>query len=136
MLRTPRLRLLPALALGAIPLAAALPFLCWNARGFVHSLLFSVTRSPEPYLGALSASDLLGLAGAPARIFMVAVLFLTYALAFKGRIGRYAAVLLVWVSFVAFNHVLFPQYLTWVVPFVPLAVGEWLEGPEAPPAPV
>jgi uncharacterized membrane protein len=125
-----------ALAIAAIPLVAALPFVVWNARGFFRSLLVSVTRSPEPYLGALSASDLLGLAGAPSKLFLAAVLLLTYALAFTGKIGRYAAVLLVFVSFVDFNAVLFPQYLTWVVPFVPLAVGEWLEGPPAAPAPV
>jgi hypothetical protein len=44
-------------------------------------------------------------------------------------------VLLVFVVFVGFNSVLFPQYLIWVVPFLPLAVGEWLEERPAAPAP-
>jgi len=61
---------------------------------------------------------------------MAALLLLTYLLAWQGKIGRHAAVLLVMVTFIDFNSVLFSQYLIWLVPFIPLAVGEWMEGRE------
>jgi uncharacterized membrane protein len=117
-----------ALAIAAIPLASALPFLVWNATGFFRSMLFSVTRNPEPFLGAFAAGDVLGLVGVPAKLPMALLLLLTYVLAWQGRLGRHAAVLLVMVTFVDFNSVVFAQYLTWLVPFIPLAVGEWAEG--------
>lgn len=126
---------LAALAIGAIPIAASLPFIVWNAPGFFRSILFSVTRNPEPFLGAFAAGDVLGLVGVPAKIPMAVLLLLTYALAWQGKIGRHAAVLLVMVIFVDFNSVLFAQYMIWLVPFVPLAVGEWAESQRTAPAP-
>jgi uncharacterized membrane protein len=109
-----------ALLIASIPLLASLPFIAWNAEGFASSILFSVTRNPADHFGVASADGLLGWAGIPAKLPMLALMALAYLLAWRQKIGMYTGTLLVMATFVDFNSVLFRQYLAWVVPFIPL----------------
>ena len=111
-----------AAAIASIPTLASLPFIAWNAEGFVKSMLFSVTRYPEGHFVTLSVDRLLGWVGIPGRLPMLSLIAVVCMGVTRRRIGMYASVLLTMLIFVGFNPVLFQQYMCWVVPFIPLSV--------------
>jgi hypothetical protein len=106
----------------SVPLASSLPLLVWNAEGFCKSILFSVTRDAIDQFGAQSLDALLRLDGGAGRLPLCLLMGLVYWGAMRGQLGRFTSVLLVMAVFVDFNAVLFPQYLCWIVPLLPLAV--------------
>ncbi|MEW6369016.1 MAG: hypothetical protein AB1714_30680 [Acidobacteriota bacterium] len=108
--------------IASVPALASLPFIIWNMRAFVLSILFSVTRSPEGHFGVMSVDTYLGLDGFLARLPMLGLLALSYWLVWRRTVGMYTAVLLVLAAFTGFNPVLFRVYLAWLTPFLPLAV--------------
>jgi len=112
-----------ALILGSIPLLVSAPFLIWNPEGFLTSILISATRNAESHFGIPSVDILLGLQGMLAKIPMLGLMTLTYILVWKQKINQFVAALFIMVVFVDFNSVLFRQYMTWVVPLIPLAIG-------------
>ena len=111
-----------------VPLVVSLPFLIWNAEGFVRSILFSATRYPDDHFDAPSLDALFGAYGIPAKIPMLLLVSLTYALASLHRLPVYASLLLVMSAFFGFNSVLFRQYVVWFIPFIPLAALEARDG--------
>jgi uncharacterized membrane protein len=108
----------------AIPLLASIPFLIWNAEGFIKSILFSATRYPSSHSAIPSLDAFAGVCGIPAKIPMLFFLGLVYALALLTGIPLNASLLLVMIVFVCFNSVLFRQYMVWPLPFIPLALAE------------
>jgi uncharacterized membrane protein len=52
--------LIAALAIASIPAAISLPFIFWNAEGFLKFILFSTIRYPEAHGGVLSVDTILG----------------------------------------------------------------------------
>jgi hypothetical protein len=114
------------LAISSIPLITSLPFLAWNAEGFIKSIAFSATRDPAAAFRAFSLDTLLGVNGIPGKLLMLALLGLVYWLAWKWSAGRYLAALLVLAVFVFFNSVLFTSYLVWLVPLIPLTAYQYL----------
>ena len=133
--RSDRLKqtLLAALIIASVPLLTASPFLIWNAEGFAKSMLFSVTRIPVDHFGAVSIDALLGWRGLPGKLPMLALMLLVTALAWRGKIGPYTGALFVMTIFVNYNAVLFPQYLVWVVPFIPLVMCDVWDAVQAKP---
>ena len=109
-----------ALWIAAIPAVLSLPFLVWNAEGYLRSLLFSATRAPASHFEAQSLDAYFHLDGFGGRLPMLALQLLVYACAARGLVGRYTAVLLSLSVFVDLNTVLYVHYPCWVVPFVPL----------------
>ncbi len=105
-----------------IPILVSVPFIVWGPEAFLRSILFSATRLPAGQLNAQSLDAMLGLVGLPAKVPMLALMALVYALAFFRRATRYQTVLLVLATFVGFNSVLYLHYPAWVVPFLPLAM--------------
>lgn len=106
--------------IASIPFVAAIPFLIWDAKGFVKSVLFSATRLPGSFFPPQSLDVLLGWTGLPARIVMVAFLLLMYAIAWKGYSEKYISSFLAMLIFLAFNTALFAQYEAWVFALAPL----------------
>ncbi len=119
--------------ISAVPLLCSLPFLVWNATGFVSSVLFSATRGARSHFGAFSFDTVLGLTGPAARIPMLGLLAAVYALAAARSIGIYTGCLLTFVVFVDFNVVLYTHYPAWVVPFVPMAALDAYRAQDDPP---
>jgi uncharacterized membrane protein len=114
----------------AIPLLVSIPFLVWNAEGYVKSLFFSVSRLPDDHFDAPSLDALFGIVGLPARLPMIFFLGLTYTLAILRRLPKYASNLLVMAIIFGFSSVLYRQYLAWLVPFLPLTILELIpDGP-------
>jgi uncharacterized membrane protein len=105
-----------------IPILISVPFIVWGPEAFLRSILFSATRLPAGHFNAESFDAMLGLVGLPAKVPMLALMALVYALAFFRRATRYQTVLLVLATFVGFNSVLYFHYPAWVVPFLPLAM--------------
>src|SRR5262249_34962882 len=87
----------------------ALPFLIWNAKGFVLSILFSMTRNPGGDFGVLSIDAALGLVGLVAKLPMFTLMALVFLASWRRSIERYCSVLLVFATFLDFNSVLFLQ---------------------------
>jgi hypothetical protein len=110
--------------IAVIPTLISLPFLFWNPDGFIKSILFSATRLAEATNNVLSLDALLGWSGILAKVPMVALLVLAYWLFWGRRIQVFTAAMLVMATFIAFNSVLFSTYMTWLMPFIPLAVYE------------
>jgi uncharacterized membrane protein len=117
-----------AAAIAAAPLLVSLPFIVWNAEGFFKSVWFSMTRLPANEVNVADLAWLTGWTGLAARLPMLALLVLLYVLVCRRQIGRHLAVLLTFAVFLDFNSVLFPQYMCWLVPFVPLSVLDWTAG--------
>jgi uncharacterized membrane protein len=124
--RSIRQTVLAGLWILSIPLLASIPFLFWNWEGFLRSIGFSATRIALNHFGADSIDTILNLTSLPARIPFLMMLAATYFIAWQKSIGRYAAAMLVMGVFIAFNSVLFQHYPAWLMPLLPLAVGEWM----------
>jgi hypothetical protein len=104
----------------SVPFISALPFLIWNAKGFVESILFSVTRLAGGYYFIPSVDVLLNWDGYRGRIVMLILMALIYLFAVQGYGKKYFMVFATLMVFLYFNAILFAQYETWVVPFIPL----------------
>ena len=116
----------------SIPLLASIPFLFWNAEGFIKSIAFSATRIPLTHFAADSFDSVLNLRGLPARIPFLLMLGAAYFAAWQRSVNRYGAAMLVMAIFIGFNSVLFQHYPTWLMPLLPLAVGEWMDSAAQP----
>ena len=110
----------------SIPLLSSIPFLYWNAEGFIKSVAFSATRNAATQFGADSIDVVANLSGLVARLPILAVLLGAYFVAGQKAVGHYAAAMLVMGIFIGFNPVLFVQYFAWLMPLLPLAAGEWM----------
>ena len=116
----------------SIPAITSLPFIVWNAEGFIKSILFSATRKPDlGHVGAASLDTLIGkknldFIGIRAKLPMFFLMGLVYIIASKRQIGIYTSVLLTMSVFVDFNSVLFLQYFGWLIPFIPLSIWEMI----------
>ena len=117
-----------AITIFSVPLITSLPFLLWNAEGFIKSVAFSVTRDPSGHFDSLSVGEWFNLIGIKARVPLIGLLLLVYVSMFQKRIGIYVGSLLVMAVFLDFNPVLFRQYMCWVLPFIPLAICDITRG--------
>jgi len=109
-----------------VPLLTSLPFLFWNAEGFIKSVAFSATRTALNHFGADSIDVIFNVSGLMARIPFFIILFGAYFVSWQKSVGQYGAAMLVMGIFLAFNSVLFTHYPTWLMPLLPLAAGEWV----------
>jgi len=98
--------------MASIPFLVSLPFIIWNAEGFVKSIFVSATRISESHFGAPAIDTLLTLSGIPAKIPMLVMMALIFLAAWKKKINIYAAAFFMLIIFVDFNSVLFRQYMT------------------------
>lgn len=110
-----------------IPCIVSLPFLLSNWKVFILSILFSATRYPFSSLRIDSVDALLGWVGIPAKLLMLGLLGLLYALAVGSKNHLYLLSLLVMSVFVFFNSVFYPDYVMYLVPFIALAASEVLK---------
>lgn len=112
-----------------VPVVTSLPFLLWNAEGFVSSVLFSAVRDARSHFGTLGIASAFGLSGPLARLPMIALLAGVYGLAASRKTGIYTSCLLVFAVFVDFNSVFYTHYPIWVVPFVGTAALDAIRPP-------
>jgi uncharacterized membrane protein len=110
-----------------IPAILSLPFILWNAEGFFKSILFSATRLPSSHVSAASLDALLrdsypAFVGIKAKLPMLFLMGLIFLSSIQKTIGIYTSVLLMMAVFINFNSVLFLQYFSWIVPFIPLVL--------------
>ena len=125
--------LIAGLWIVSIPLLSSIPFLLWNADGFVKSIAFSATRTALTHFAANSIDVVLNLNGLLARLPFLIMLCGAYFVAWQKSTGRYGSAMLVMGIFIAFNSILFSHYPTWLMPLLPLAASElMLPGKENP----
>lgn len=111
---------LAGLLIVSVPLVSGLPFLFWNAEGFVKSILFSATRYGSNQFEIPSLDQIMGWQGISARLVMLALMAAVYFAAFRGYGKKYFAALLIMSIFLDYNAVLYSQYPAWLAPLVPL----------------
>jgi hypothetical protein len=104
----------------SVPLLSGLPFLFWNAEGFVKSILFSATRYASNQFEIPSVDQIMGWEGLPARLVMLALMAAVYFAVARGYGRKYFAPLLIMSIFLDYNAVLYSQYPAWIVPLLPL----------------
>jgi uncharacterized membrane protein len=104
----------------SVPFISALPFLIWNAQGFIMSIMFSVTRTAADHLGYTTVDVIAGWEGFTARIGMLVLMALVYLFASRGHGTRFFSSFLVLSIFLDFNSVFYIQYPAWVIPLIPL----------------
>lgn len=125
---SPRNKLRAALLAGAViaapVLLTSLPFLFWDLKGFLKSILFSTTRDQQQFFQAAPSLDIyLGLSGMLARIPMLVLYAAIYWAAARKEISFLMACSLGMGLFVAANSIYFDQYMVWaVLPLLAFAV--------------
>ncbi len=116
------------LVIASVPLISALPFLVWNAKGFILSVMFSATRNASNQFGIPSMDVIANLEGLTARLGMLALVAMLYYFVFQGKGRIFFASFLILSVFLDFNSVLYSQYPSWVVPLIPLILLEIQDG--------
>jgi hypothetical protein len=116
-----------AIWIAALPVILSLPFVFWNAEAFRASMIYSLDREPTNHFKVASFDELLTVTypwftGILARLPLIAMMLLIYLGTLRRQIPLFFGALLVISVFIDFNSVLFRQYLTWLVPLVPLAL--------------
>jgi hypothetical protein len=104
------------LLIGSVPLLSALPFLIWNAKGFLLSISFSLTRFAFSSFSAPSLDDFMDWNGILGRVPMLILLVFVYWFVGSRQIALYTGAFLIMSIFIGFNSVLFVQYMVWLVP--------------------
>jgi len=122
---------LAAFAISSVPLLTSLPFIFWNAEGFLKAILFNVTRDAMLHFRIFSIDYIIHLSGFCARLPMLGLMALVYIGAIQKKVGLYMGALLLISIFICFSTVLFRQYMCWVIPFVPLSVLDTLPNGKA-----
>ena len=117
------------LLIASVPLISALPFLIWNAEGFVKSIAFSATRYGSNQFEVPSLDQIMGWDGFSGRLVMLVLVLAVYLAALRGYGKKYFAALLVMSIFLDYNAVFFSQYPAWLVPLVPLVFCDFEEIP-------
>ena len=125
-----------AIWIAAIPVILSLPFIFWDARGFAASMIYSLDREATNHFKVASLDELLTViypwfTGILTRLPMIAMMLLVYLGAQRRQIPLFFGVLLIMSVFVDFGSVLFRQYLTWLVPLVPLALCDVVDSLQA-----
>lgn len=113
---------LATLLIVSVPLVSGIPFLFWNAEGFIKSILFSATRYGSNQFEIPSLDQIMGWQGISARLVMLALMCAIYFAVWRGYGKKYFAALLVMTVFLDYNAVLYSQYPAWVAPLVPLVL--------------
>jgi hypothetical protein len=118
--------IIAGLWIASIPLITSIPFLAWNAEGFIKSIAFSATRDGSTRQNWESIDVITNVSGLLARLPILVLFIGTYFASWQKALGRYAAAMLVMAIFVAFNPVLYVQYFAWLIPLLLLAASEWI----------
>jgi hypothetical protein len=118
--------IIAGLWIASIPFITSVPFLVWNAEGFIRSIAFSATRDATNSYTWESIDIVANLKGLIGRLPILAVLVTAYFASWQKALGHYAAAMLVMATFIAFNPVLYVQYFAWVMPLLLLAASEWI----------
>lgn len=109
----------------SIPLFSSLPFLIWEAEGFIKSVVFSATRDALSHFGANSIDIIVNWSGLSARLPFLLMLCLAYFAMWKNTLGLYGSAMFAMTIFIAFNSILFQHYPVWLMCLIPLAIYEW-----------
>jgi hypothetical protein len=114
---------LTGVLIASIPALTSLPFLVWDARGYVYSIVFSVTRSQFQFVQPANSIDMyLNLDGIAARIPMLLLMLTAFWLMFKNKVSIFLAAMLTMLTFADFNSVFFSQYMPWFIMLLPFSV--------------
>ncbi len=105
-----------------VPFMVSLPFLIWNFKGFMYSVLFPMTRLPDTHLGISSLDMAMKWVGIPAKIPMILLWVGIYFIAWFRKIALIPAMLAIYIIFLGYYSILYNQYWVWMVPFMLLSL--------------
>ncbi len=105
-----------AAVIASVPFVSSVPFLIWNARAFIYSVLFSVTRvASQPPIFPSALGAYIGGNTTLDRVAMLGSMLFLYVLAWRLERARYFCVSMIMLVFVSLNPVLYVQYIVWIV---------------------
>ncbi len=113
-----------SICMAIVPILSFLPFFVNNPQGTLRSIIFSAYRQSTGDFATPDIATMLSLEGLVARLPMLGMMSLVYVAAWKKQVRMFGATLAIFIVFIGFNPVLFFQYLTWIIPFIPLAISE------------
>ena len=106
-----------------IPFLTTLPFLLTDFSATVQGILTPATRAAQShYAGAPSFDQWLDVVGPSKSVLLLLLVGMVYLGTWRRRIDFISGGLLVMTIIIAFTHVLFHQYVIWLIPFIPLTV--------------
>lgn len=114
----------------SVPLLTSLPFLVWDAEGFIKSIVFSATRASSSHVEAAPSLDVIlsqslpWVVGLKAKLPMLLLMGLIYLSFLTERVSILACSAIVMMVFLYFNSVLFLQYFLWPLSLTLLALVE------------
>ena len=110
-----------------IPFLTTLPFLLTDFSATVQGILTPATRAAQShYAGAPSFDQWLDVVGPSKSALLLLLVGMVYLGTWRRRVDFISGSLLVMTIVIAFTHVLFHQYVIWLIPFIPLALLEFL----------
>jgi Gpi18-like mannosyltransferase len=124
----------PAIKIISIPTALSMPFLIWNFKGFMLSMIFSGTRLQEEAYDQISShidSDFVFIVGIIARLGMFTLMLVVYRFYIADKIGTFLTAFLIITMFIEFNVFTFEQYNVWRAAILPLALFEIIYGKDS-----
>jgi len=105
-----------------VPFIVSLPFLLWNFKGFLYSMLFPMTRLPDTHLGLPSWDMALKWAGWGTKLPMLFLWGLIFVTAWFRKIALIPAMFAVYIVYLGCYSVLYNQYWVWMLPFALLSL--------------
>ena len=106
-----------------IPLLTLAPFLIDDAPATLQGVLNPIERPAQQVHGfASSFSQSLDVTDISKIFLMVYLIGIVYLAAYQKTINLAGGTLMVFVIMLSFTHVLYNQYIVWMLPFIPLAI--------------
>jgi len=112
------------LLIAAIPVATTGLFAIWDMRGFIETMLISITRAPAALDNLYPVSAFMNWSGVAGGLPMALLLILAITLSIIYRVEPFRASLIVLLIYIGFNAAFFPSNFIWVVPLLPLSIYE------------
>lgn len=108
-----------------IPLLTLLPFLIDNPAATIQGLTNPLARPAQQVHGFASSFAQFVDVTTPSKAFLMLYLIgIIYIAAYQKNISLAAGILFIFAIMISFTHVLYNQYIVWLLPFIPLTIAQ------------
>lgn len=108
-----------------IPLLTLLPFLIDNPSATMQGLLNPLERPAQQVHGfASSFAQSIDVTNISKVFLMIYLIGIVYIAAYRNSISLSGGMLMIFVIMISFTHVLYNQYIVWMLPLIPLTIAD------------
>ncbi len=109
-----------------IPLLTLTPFLIDNPSATIYGILNPLERPAQQVHGfASSFAQFVDVTNISKIFLMIYLIGIVYIAAYQKTISLSGGTLMIFLIMISFTHVLYNQYIVWLLPFIPLAVSAY-----------